>query len=393
MLGTCLKGALLACPVAVLVLFVGCGSASLGASGFGGGSSSGGSSGGNLDTGVPDEGIIGDATSDATSDGPADAVAPGTGALFVHASPDLPDLRFCWYVGAADAGDAFSATDQAFPSGAPAAFSNYPAVPVGGAAPLADASSMLGGDLYLVGLEANALASFEPAGSPQHSCYDLMSGAGGSFSGTAIHHFPVIPAGTVVQGLTSVIAVEGCLPALFDSNASTQRCGSSWSTLGGNLHVDVHAFSELTTVPAGQLAVQAQQLSPGLASLVGDGGAAMVSFGPQGGDGGVSVATLSAEGTVDPVTAAILDAATVPTDYGRLGFGVDVTGFDGGAGHIWMSLEQSLRLVQPMQDPAPYYAAQTTFIVAVVGDPNAPHAASDAAYDGTGLHILVLPLP
>jgi len=96
---------------------------------------------------------------------------------------------------------------------------------------------------------------------------------------------------------------------------------------------------------------------------------------------------------VDPVTAAILDAATVPTDYGRLGFGMDVTGFDGGAGHIWMSLEQSLRLVQPMENPAIYYAAQTTFIVAVVGDPNAPHAASDAAYDGTGLHVLVLPLP
>ena len=386
MLGTCLEGALGACLVGTLVGFFGCGS--LSANSAMGGSS--GSSGGNGDSGLEDTGSpdVGLANPDGGPDSAATDSGVGTGALFVHASPDLPDLRFCWYVGATA-----SPSDTPFPSGAPAAFSNYPAVPVGGAAPLADASSMLGGDLHLVGLEANVLATIEPAGAMPKSCYELLMGGGAHFPAQATHTFPVIPNGTIVAGSTNLIAVAGCLPTLFDPIATTQRCGSSWSSLNGNLHVDVSAFSELTSVPAGQLPVQAAQLSPALASLLGDGGVAVVSFGTQGGDAGIPVATLSAEGTVDPMTATVLDAGTAPTGYGQLGFGVDVRGFDGGAGHLWMSLEQSLQLVDPMKDPAKYYAAQTTFIVAVVGDPNAPHAASDAAYDGTGLHVLVLPLP
>jgi hypothetical protein len=79
--------------------------------------------------------------------------------------------------------------------------------------------------------------------------------------------------------------------------------------------------------------------------------------------------------------------------FGQIGFGIDVLGADAGsAGHLWMSLAQAQELVDPAQDPTVYYAGGH-YVVAVVGDPAAPHAfaGGDGGYDGRGLHVLVLP--
>jgi hypothetical protein len=80
--------------------------------------------------------------------------------------------------------------------------------------------------------------------------------------------------------------------------------------------------------------------------------------------------------------------------YGQLGFAVDVAG-SGSPAHLWMSLAHAQELVNPAQDPAAYFGMGGTYVVAVVGDPNAPPpfaAAGDGGgYDGTGLHLLVLP--
>jgi hypothetical protein len=83
--------------------------------------------------------------------------------------------------------------------------------------------------------------------------------------------------------------------------------------------------------------------------------------------------------------------------YGQLGFAVDVPGFDGGAGHVWMSLADSQQLVDPTEDPTQFFGQPRTYLVAVLGDPNAPHAfapvTGDAGYDGRGLHVLVVAAP
>ncbi len=159
----------------------------------------------------------------------------------------------------------------------------------------------------------------------------------------------------------------------------------------GNLHVDVVPLFQVTQSDAGQLPVQVAQLSPALAQLAGDAGAVAVSFGAQGATS--PVATLAGEGAYGPMNAAYLNVGTNPTNYGSLGFGVDVVGVDGGPGHLWMSLEESLELVDPMMNPATYYSQVDTYVVAVVGDPNAVHAFTpDASFDGTGLHVLVFPL-
>lgn len=391
MLRACLVGTLLACAVWTGTLLVACGSeSSAGASGFSSSGSSGGSSGGP----PPDSGTGFDAPEDSVAtDGPPQDASVTTGALFVHASPDLPDLRFCWYVSTdADAGPAFSATDVPFPSAAPAPFSNYPAVAVGSAATLPDASTMLGGELTIVGLEANVLAQVNGPGSTPRSCADLLETSGGNqFPLAATHPFPAVPAGTILSGQTNLVAVAGCLPGIIDPKASASRCGAGWTTALGNLHVDVLPFQGVTATATGQIPVQAAQLSGAFAAQLGDGGAAVVSFGAQGATS--PVATLSNEGNVAPSSATAVDAGTTPSNYGSLGFGVDLAGSDGGPAHLWMSLEQSLRLVAPMEDPSKYYTQTTTYVVAVVGDPSAPHATPDAAYDGTGLHLLVLPLP
>jgi hypothetical protein len=82
--------------------------------------------------------------------------------------------------------------------------------------------------------------------------------------------------------------------------------------------------------------------------------------------------------------------------YGELGFAVDVPGFDGGAGHLWMSLADSQQLVDPTQDPTQFFGQARPYLLAVLGDPNAPHAfasGGDAGYDGKGLHVLVVAAP
>jgi hypothetical protein len=109
----------------------------------------------------------------------------------------------------------------------------------------------------------------------------------------------------------------------------------------------------------------------------------------------VALATLTGEGDLSAATALLFDAGLA--GYGQLGFAVDVTGSDGGAGHLWMSLADSQQLVDPTVDPTQFFGQPRTYLVAVLGDPNAPHAfapvTGDAGYDGKGLHVLVIAAP
>ena len=79
--------------------------------------------------------------------------------------------------------------------------------------------------------------------------------------------------------------------------------------------------------------------------------------------------------------------------FGTLGFSVDVVGANGGIGHVWMSLAQAQQLVDPTQDPTLFFGHPQTYLVAVLGDPQATHFGSSGTYDGTGLHLLVVTAP
>jgi hypothetical protein len=149
-----------------------------------------------------------------------------------------------------------------------------------------------------------------------------------------------------------------------------------------------------TSVSAGNIAVQAAQLSPGVAALVADAGAAVVSFGAQDASTPGLVAKLGNEGDLQPPLPQSLTLGSDLAAFGTVGFSVDVPGLDGGGGHVWMSLAESQQLVDPTQDPAQFFGQPRTYLVAVLGDPSAPPAFAPAGgYDGKGLHLLVVATP
>ena len=383
-----LRGIVAALAAAGLaVLGSACGAASEGASAF-----SNGDAGTAYDgTSAEDSGSATGRSSDWTAAGASTAQASTeasatrgcpTGALFVHASGDAPDLRLCWKVGAGG----FSNVDVPFPSGAPAPASNYPALPVGETrrSPM---RCCVGGDVTIVGIPANLLYELDNAQKPA-KCADLLSNANagqGIAKGLLLYPF-TIPGG-IIAGSTSVIALAGC--SKNANNPTAPVCGAGASA-SGNLHADVLPLYPVSQSDGGQLPVQVGKRSrPGAARGRWRRGGRLVrragrDFACRHAHGGRRIRALRRCGP---------ERRYEPDSYGTLGFGVDVVGTDAGPGHLWMSLEQSLELVDPMMNPTVYYSQQDTYVVVVVGDPGSPHAfAPDASFDGTGLHIMVLPL-
>lgn len=215
----------------------------------------------------------------------------------------------------------------------------------------------------------------------------------------------------------NVVALSGCLPLSLDPTAKAARCGATWTPLDGNLHADVVALAQ-TFANTGQIAVQAAQLSPSIGALfasAGDAGdaaapdadasddaasdagvpgdaavGAVVSFGAQDAGDASVIAVLTTEGSLQSAPKTVTVGGGLAA-YGALGFAVDVPGLEGGAGHTWMSLVQAQQLVDPTADPSVFFGQPRTYVVAVLGDPNAPHAfTSGGVYDGKGLHVLVV---
>ena len=275
---------------------------------------------------------------------------------------------------------------------------NYPGIPLGGVASMSDASGLTEG-LTLYAIDAWNLAKLELNVATPYTCDELVCGPPPNTSTSCLrYNLDYWPVTGTVSGLqtaaNNVVVLGGCLPAALDPNASAAACGASWTALSGNLGAEVAQLQSVVVPSGGGLAVQAAQLSPALAAFVGDGGAAVVSFGPQGAADASTVATLQTEGAL--VAPSLVSVGTDLSAYGQLGFAVDVPGFDGGAGHLWMSLADSQSLVDPTQDPSLFFGQKRTYLLAVLGDPNAPHAfgsGGDAGYDGKGLHVLVVPAP
>ncbi len=384
------RGSLLALAIAGATGALACA-----ASDSGSGFSSGGGDGGHTpdaaspDTSVfPEDGPGGDAPAigpDANSgDGGApDAAPPTTTVVFVHASPSLPSMRLCF---------AQLGTEAPFPANNEMPASNYAGIPVGGAVWRTEiGGTAVVGDVY-------ALRAKPIAGNPA-SCGELVCSAGGGANCLMLNgdywHVGQLVAGDVALGGTTVVAVSGCRGA-EDPFAGTDLCGPDWTAATGNLHLNVLHVAASAPSDAGLLTVQAAQLSPGLQALQGDAGSATVSFGTQA--DAQALTKLASEGDLEPVLPTSIVLPSALSAFGELGFAVGSTSSDpdaSSAGRLWMSLAQAQELVNPAQDPNVYYGAGGTYVVAVLGDPNAPHAFASGldggGYDGKGLHVLLLP--
>jgi hypothetical protein len=326
-------------------------------------------------------------------DGPA---IPPTTALFLQGSPSLPDVRLCWGI------DGAIGTAAPFPGAGAMPASNYPGIPLGGAASMGDATALASttpGTVTLYALDAENLARLDQSQTPQYTCDQLVCGQGSNLKPPCLRYnldyWPVaMPTPGVQLFQSNVVALGGCLPAALDPAATAARCGASWTAVSGNLHAQVLQLAPAAKPAAGQLAVQAAMLSPGLAALVADAGNAVVSFGAADASAPGIIATLTSEGDLQPAAPQTVSVGTSLAAFGSTGFSVDVPGLDGGAGHVWMSLAEAQQLVDPTQDPTQFFGQATTYVVAVLGDPAAPHAfAGGGPYDGKGLHLLVVTSP
>jgi hypothetical protein len=309
-------------------------------------------------------------------------------------------------------------TDVPFPGTGEMPASNYPGIPLGGAAAMGDASALTDPTATLFAIDAEHLAVLDEGKSSQYTC-DVLLHCGQIQNPPYpclrynLDYWPVTTSPNAVQaGKSNVLALGGCLPAAVDPTASAARCGASWSPVVGNLHVQAFQLAPGLPADAGVLSVQAAQLSPGLAAMVtpgdagdtGDageagasaGGGVVVSFGARDAGDASVVATLGALGDVQPPGAPypVPFSGALPA-FGTTGFSIDVAGTgDAGAVHLWMSLAQAQQLVDPTQDPTQFFGHGQTYLVAVLGDPSAPPAfGSGGVYDGKGLHLLVVTAP
>jgi hypothetical protein len=267
--------------------------------------------------------------------------------------------------------------------------SNYPGIPVGGAVWLdpGQVGSLSGATIY-------ALRAKHVAMLTAPLCDELICAQPGG-QNCQVPNLDYWQVGTIApgqlrSGATNLVAISGCRGG-DDPTANAPRCGASWSAATGNLHLEVVPVQAAAGESDGGLSVQAAQLSPGLQALEGDAGTTSVSFGADMSDA-QAIAQLPLEGDLLPPLPASIPLPAGAATFGLLGFAVDVQGVDAGmAAHLWMSLAQAQELVRPGQDPNSYFGAGGTYVVTILGDPTAPHAGGDSGYDGTGLHVLVLP--
>jgi hypothetical protein len=307
-------------------------------------------------------------------------------ALFVNASASLPAVRLCWsIVGGVPTAKPFP--QQIMPA------SNYAGIAAGGTSFMSNASTLAHGPLELDVIPAKLLANLESGGTADLPCDQLICTGPHCLTPQKPTEYWALSVPPLTEGVTNVIALEGCLAQADDANANVARCGADWTATAGNLQVQVTPLTDAKGAQQGTLFVQAAQLSPGLASLLGSGGSATVSLGTANAANS-SIADLGAEGEVLPSSPVGLALSTLElADYGTYGIRIDVSGVDAGPGNLFMSLAQAQQLVDPSVDPKTFYSGGGTYLVAVVGDPNAPHAFSTGTsgpYDGTGLHVLVV---
>jgi hypothetical protein len=374
-----------------------------------GSSSNGGAESGNFDGGF-DGGTLGTPDADANFPGEGgeagEAAAPlVTSVLFVNAIPSGfsggdSSLRFCWSTGSGfggqllgDAGG-FDGGFEPFPAGTPMPESNFPGVALGSAVLLSDAAALTG-MLTLYAIRAIKLEQYHERDSP---CDKLIcpSSLSGCLDSTDYFKLPPI---AVQRGAANLVVVEGCPPQ--DTLASPSRtggCGASYDPALGNLHAEVVSVVPSKPAEAG-IEVQVAQFSQGLANVLGDAGAATVSFAQLAQDGSAGTTALSTittvgnEGQLAPSLPVSLPLGGLLASYGDVGIRLDLPAGEAGAPSYFLTLAQAQQLVAPAMDPRLYYGGLGTYVIAIVGDPSAPAPFATGpeagTYDGTGLHFVI----
>ena len=299
----------------------------------------GGSAGGGPDDAgggdTSNDSLFPDGAFDAPGDQGADASTVTT-ALFVQASPSLPDVRLCWAPAGVVTG-AFSLPErrrdarQQLP-GRPARRSGVDdrrdRAPRGRRHPLRDRRRDPRQARTRRGDAVDLRRAHLPQGDTQVPCLRPN-----------LDYWPVAPPtqGGLTSGAPNLVAFSGCLPSALDGNANRAPLRRLVDSPSAATCTRTSCRSSGATPQGAAFSVQAAQLSPAVAALAGDGGAALVSFGGQDAADASTIAMPRVRRGSSPARSTCVLGSDLAV-YGQLGFAVTVPDDEGGAGYEWMSL-------------------------------------------------------
>jgi hypothetical protein len=384
------------------------------------------------DDGSPGTRPDGSAGGDAADAGPP---APVHGkVLLVHASAFAPALRFCY--GSVN-GDAGAVTIVPGVSPAP---NTALGVPPGTGGPAADTSVDLADrTLEIYAINAAALTSLVADGGPELTCDKLIGDkalpvdAGGLASPNVageplqagIDYWDIgrLPAGTLADGTTTLLAVTGCAPG--ETTTPGYNCPMPYDVSTGNLSLSYARLDTTTPLDGGSIGAQFAYASTPFASdsTLAGGAAAVAGFyvttlvTPEAGapaDGGdaaveaaapvpMTVTRSIALGVTNGVPPALSVAPTalVPvsglTFDGNSGFFVDGVTVDGGPTSNPVQVGVPFPSIQAISAPsadAGIFANGVGYVFVLVGDPdpNQPTFIGDAGqFNLFKAHILAFP--
>ncbi len=336
-----------------------------------------------FDAGAP--GALSDGSVPATDSGPGlfDAgVSPPVDAgpttlLAVNASANLFDFRLCF--GTEEAG---VLAYPAYPDDPadPMPETNYPGVPVGGAA-LLPPMFLPGASVVPYVVRAQTLNRLnEVSTNPlEATCDQLVCSGGACLAANADYY--ALPAITMpAAGGTFALVVEGCMGGFADG--SVTECGSSFNAASGNL--SALAFALAPVPGSGGWNVQLAQLSPSFA----ESGGGSVTYVDPSMDASTPLSVPAFEVSA-PVTFPFGDASVTSAAF-------SLAAPDAGAVVDLLSAMQFFQA--PSANPFTYFTGATSYFVAVIGDSTAGAAqlsladgGANAAFDGHGLHVIAYP--
>lgn len=317
--------------------------------------------------------------------GVGNPIPSATGVIIVHGAA-LPSLRLCF---------------EDDPSALP--------LPVDSLLPSANMVGLATGSIARVAnlprtgrvlaYDDAALAPFYPPGADGPTCDKLAAAGTASFDLGNLTNAP--------DAGVSVMVISGCQRGADDPDASVASCGDDWTAEDGNLAVQMRPITPYSRPLANALPLQVIQLSPGLDRLT-RGQTASLSFGDLDGGATPFITQPLEAGAPAPDTPIAIDYDPTNTAaYASTGFWLAFdagqatanatapdAGDDAGDAAVLVpspmtSLRQSLAdivaLSASRQVPPGWLGSDSSYVLFIVGDPNAPSGA-------TQLHFVIAPI-
>ncbi len=350
--------------------------------------------------------------------------------ILVNGATMAPPLRFCYGAVSGDAG-AVSIIKSVYP-----APRTTLGVPPGTGGPAADSPV----DLANRTLEIYALNALNPAliaqpldGGSELACDQLLgpdgvsppaadAGGLGLVAGRDYWDIGTLPAGTLADGTTTLLAIDGCPPGVSDANDKLVECGtipsSGYDVTTGNLGFWTAKLDTTTPLDGGSIGAQFAYASYPFSFIAANGpglnGVAAVAgfyvsttFVPDAGapaDAGDAAVEAAAPVTVNvphPVAAGVTNGQLAPTSLvpvsgvtfdGTSGFFANIVTVDGGPSsyNVPLPLPSIQQISSPNADGG-YFANGAGYVFILVGDPGQAQLTDAGQFNVLSPHILGFP--